>query len=72
MSQLFLSAEQLVELTGAHRAEKQIECLKRNRIPYTLNVRGRAVVTVAAVEGTGTKSSRVEKPAYIPSVLKAA
>jgi hypothetical protein len=72
MSQLFLTREQLVELTDAHRASKQIECLKRNRIPFTLNVRGKPVVTVAAVEGTGRKADRVEKPAYIPSILKVA
>lgn len=72
MNQLFLTREQLVELTGCHRAEKQIECLKRNRIPYTTNVRGKPVVTVSAVEGTGRKADRVEKPAYIPSILKIA
>lgn len=72
MNQLFLTREQLVELTGCHRAEKQIECLKRNRIPYTTNVRGKPVVTISAVEGTGRKADRTEKPAYIPSILKAA
>lgn len=72
MSQLFLTREQLVELTDCHRAGKQIECLKRNRIPYTLNARGKPVVTIAAVEGTGRKADRIEKPAYIPSILKAA
>lgn len=72
MSQLFLTREQLVELTGCHRSGKQIECLKRNRIPYTTNVRGKPVVTVAAVEGTGSMADRIEKPAYIPSILKVA
>lgn len=72
MNQLFLTSQQLVELTGCHRADKQIDCLRRNRIPYTLNVRGKPVVTIAAIEGTGRKADRVVKPAYIPSVLKAA
>ncbi len=67
-----LSSDQLVDLTGCHRADKQIECLKRNRIPYTTNVRGKPVVTVAAVEGTGSKACRIEQPAYIPSILKIA
>lgn len=69
---MFLTRDQLVDLTGCHRADKQIECLKRNRIPYTTNVRGKPVVTVAAVEGTGSKALRIEQPAYIPSILKTA
>jgi len=72
MSDLFLTREQLIMLTDRRRACKQIECLKKNRIPYTLDARGKPVVTIAAIEGTGRKADRTEKPAYIPSILQAA
>ena len=47
---MFLSAEQVHELTGYRRYSKQRECLDRNAVPYFLAASGRPVVLKANLE----------------------
>jgi hypothetical protein len=47
----FLKADELAELTGRKRRDKQIEALQRMRIPYLVNAAGRPVVARTAIEG---------------------
>lgn len=47
---LFLTPEELKELTGRSRAEKQITILKQNRIPFYLNAAGKPKVTREAIQ----------------------
>lgn len=48
---MFLTNENLFELTGRKTKSKQIEALLRMRLPFWINAIGRPVVTIAAVEG---------------------
>jgi len=48
---LFITPEDLKELTGFTVKEKQIKQLRRMGIPFFVNGCGRAVVAVSAVEG---------------------
>lgn len=51
MSNMFLTHEELHRLTGTRLKKRQAQCLKENRIPFTLDILGRPVVTRAAIEG---------------------
>ena len=48
---LFLTREEVAELTGAHVKRRQIAVLVRNGIRHTINAAGWPMVTRAAVEG---------------------
>lgn len=48
---LFLSLEELQELTGYKTAGKQCEMLKRQRIPFHTNKCGQPKVARAVIEG---------------------
>ncbi|WP_081059870.1 DUF4224 domain-containing protein [Burkholderia stagnalis] len=53
MADTFLSAEELVVLTGRKVKSKQVEILRRMGVPFFVNACGRAVVTRVAIEGRG-------------------
>ena len=68
---LFLTPEELRDLTGFSVKSKQIEQLRRQRIPFFVNGHGRPVVTVAAVKGEkdvaaapqkGWRSAALQRP----------
>ena len=48
---MFLTADDLAELTGRKIKSKQIEALRRMGLPFHVNAVGKPVVTVAALEG---------------------
>ncbi len=48
---MFLTADDLAELTGRKIKSKQIEVLRRMGLPFHVNAVGKPVVTVAALEG---------------------
>jgi hypothetical protein len=48
---VFLTADDLVELTGRRVKSKQIEALRTMGIPFWVNAIQQPVVTLAAVEG---------------------
>jgi len=48
---VFLTRDELKHLTGTADRRRQAECLRANRIAFTLDVFGRPVVTRAAIEG---------------------
>ena len=48
---IFLTAEEMAELTGYKRHGKQIEALRQMGIPCRINARGRPVVTRSVIEG---------------------
>jgi len=51
MSDLFLSDDELVSLTGYRQSSKQVSHLKAQRIPFHTNRSGRPRVARAALEG---------------------
>lgn len=51
MDDLFLSTEQLAQLTGRRAKSRQIAWLKGSGIPFRVNATGHPVVARAAVEG---------------------
>lgn len=48
---IFLTAEEMAELTGYKRHGKQIEALRQMGIPCRINARGRPIVTRSVIEG---------------------
>lgn len=48
---MFLTAEELAELTGRKIKSKQIEALRRMGLPFHVNAVGKPVVSAAAIEG---------------------
>jgi hypothetical protein len=48
---MFLTAEDLAELTGRKIKSKQIEALRRMGLPFHVNAVGKPVVSVATIEG---------------------
>jgi hypothetical protein len=48
---MFLSSQDISELTGRKTKSKQIEALLRMGLPFWVNAIGRPVVTVTAIEG---------------------
>jgi len=48
---MFLTADDLAELTGRKIKSKQIEVLRRMGLPFHVNAAGKPVVPVAAIEG---------------------
>ncbi|MFM0508625.1 DUF4224 domain-containing protein [Paraburkholderia sp. RL17-373-BIF-A] len=67
---MFLSTQELVQLTGRKVKKKQIEALRRMGLPFFVNALGRPVVARAAVEGSrqGT-SERVVRASWQPRVV---
>lgn len=64
---MFLTSENLFELTGRKTKSKQIEALLSMRLPFWINAIGKPVVTVAAVEGRN--ESPKEKTWVMPRVI---
>ena len=48
---MFLSSQDISELTGRKTKSQQIEALLRMGLPFWVNAIGRPVVTVTAIEG---------------------
>lgn len=48
---MFLTADDLVELTGRRIKSKQIEALRRMGLPFHVNAVGKPVVPASAIEG---------------------
>lgn len=48
---MFLTSDELAELTGRKIKSKQIEALRRMGLPFHVNAVGKPVVSVAAIEG---------------------
>ena len=65
---LFLTPEEVRELTGFAVKAKQIEQLRRMGIPFFVNGCGRAVVAVSAIEGR--KPEAAAQPGWQPRVLQ--
>lgn len=48
---MFLTADELAELTGRRIKSKQIEALRRMGLPFHVNAAGKPVVSVSTIEG---------------------
>jgi hypothetical protein len=70
---IFLTREEVKLLTGTADRKRQATCLRDNRIPYTLDIIGRPVVTLAAVQGSKMAKDEEPKQSWAgPSFLRAA
>ena len=56
MASIFITAEDLIILTGAKTKSKQIAMLRKNGIPFWLDACERPIVAVASVIATDGKS----------------
>ena len=63
---MFLSADELVVLTGRTVKSKQVETLRRMGLPFFVNACGRAVVARSSIEGR--KDARTAS-GWNPSVI---
>lgn len=66
---MFLSAEELVQLTGRKARSKQIDVLRRMGIPFFVNALGRPVVARSSVEGGTRVVTRSTDASWKPRVL---
>lgn len=67
---MFLSTQELVELTGRKVKAKQIEALRGMGIAFFVNALGKPVVTRTAVEGKSVVSrERATQPTWQPRVI---
>jgi hypothetical protein len=57
---MFMSHEELIELTGYKLASKQAEMLKRQRIPFHTNKCGHPKVAKATLEGRKAEEKKTE------------
>lgn len=48
---IFLTIDEVAELTGRKIKSKQIEALRKMGLPFHVNAVGKPVVTAAAIEG---------------------
>lgn len=71
---LFITQDEVRELTGFSVKQKQIEQLKRMGIPFFVNGCGRPIVTVSAVEGRKQEAPALQgwQPAILTGTRKAA
>lgn len=63
----FLSADELVALTGRKRKGHQIEALRQQGIPFYVNAVGRPVVVRTVL--TGAAPAAQDRPEWRPRVL---
>lgn len=61
---IFLTCEDVAELTGRKNKSKQIEALRRMGLPFHVNAVGKPVVSVSAIEGR--KETPIEKEWEMP------
>lgn len=66
---LFLTAEELRELTGYALKDRQIKQLRTMGIAFRINGCGRPVVTRSAIEG-GTKQPDAQPQEWKPTLLQ--
>jgi Domain of unknown function (DUF4224) len=67
---MFLTEDELYELTGYRMASKQVKHLKAQRIPFHTNRAGHPRVARAIIEGGGVKAMQAAaapKPTWNPS-----
>jgi hypothetical protein len=63
---MFLTPDELAELTGRKIKSKQIEALRRMGLPFHVNATGKPVVPSWAAQGRPlTESPKVEPPVWI-------
>ena len=60
---MFLSSQDISELTGRKTKSKQIEALLRMGLPFWVNAIGKPVVTLTALEG---RRDQPQEKAWIP------
>lgn len=68
---LFLTPEEITELTGRKHKSKQVEELRKMGVAFRINAVGRPVVTRVAVEGRAQKADEAA-PKWQPAVMKRA
>jgi hypothetical protein len=62
MSDMFLTQEDLVVLTGRKVKSKQIEALRRMGLPFHVNACGKPVVARSTIEGRRESAATKSKP----------
>lgn len=75
MSDTFLSAEEVAELTGVRigrrgktREELQVEWLRTSGIPFWTNARGRPIIARSAIDGRKSKEDAPRRKS-VPQAL---
>lgn len=59
VTELFLTADEIIQLTGRKRAKMQVDQLRKMGIPFHLNAFSKPVIARAAI--VGAESKPVEK-----------
>ena len=67
---MFLTPEELAELTGYRQASKQIVMLRKQGIPFHVNAAGHPKVARAIIEGKHTQPATPAAKSWSPSWAK--
>jgi hypothetical protein len=70
---MFLSEDELADLTGYKQARKQIAMLRRQGVPFHVNAAGHPKVARAIIEGRTTPATSTPKtwsPSWVGNLAK--
>lgn len=71
MSEMFLTREEIAELTGRKTKSKQIAQLRTMALPFWVNAIGYPIVARSTVEGKPAKASeQQESEKWVPAILR--
>jgi len=62
----FLTAKELVELTGRRAHKLQIETLRKQGLPFFLNAAGKPIVPRSAIDGKSEAAAKLQKKTWTP------
>lgn len=69
MSALFLTSEEVSELTGAKIKKRQVEWLRRSGLRFWVNLAGRPIVPRSAIDGLPPQPGERVREKWQPAVL---
>jgi hypothetical protein len=64
MMAMFLTPDELAELTGRRVKSKQIEVLRRMGVPFRVNACGKPIVATCVIEGSKLPPPVAAKPVW--------
>ena len=64
----FLTPDEINRLTGRKWKAKQLEFLRANGIPFTVNARKEPIILRSAIESRATGQTEIKKKKWQPSI----
>lgn len=71
MSDMFLTKEEVVELTGWKNKKKQVEQLRKMGLPFWVNARDAPIIPRSAIEGRREAPQPAKRVKVVPLLFRA-